>query len=158
MRRSLARRALRATLWPSRPGLQAPLAALLLTLAGCGGGDGGGPDPSLEPTIENIQRYIFDPACSTSGCHDALTNGGDLELPSAQASYDRMVNVRAVNPIARTNRWLLVKPGEPERSFLMRKLDGPGVGEGEAMPSDTQELHPFYRDLIYRWIAEGAHR
>lgn len=46
--------------------------------------------------------------------------------------------------------------GDPETSFLMRKLEGPGLGEGAAMPSDEEELAAAYLDYVRAWIDQGA--
>ncbi len=124
-------------------------------LMGCGGG-GGAED--LEPELAVIQSEIFAPACATSGCHDARDKAGELDMSTAQLSYDQMVNVASKNPVAKANGWIMIRPGDSDRSFLMRKLMGPGVGEGDPMPSAAQELHPYYVDVIRTWIENGAPR
>jgi hypothetical protein len=108
--------------------------------------------------LDEIQVVVFVPACATSGCHDAAVKGGELDMSTAQASYDGMVNVTAANRVAKANGWVNVVPGDPERSFLMRKLDAPGLGEGDPMPSAAKQLTAPYRDAIVQWIAEGAMR
>ncbi|MBK6689405.1 MAG: hypothetical protein IPG45_33365 [Deltaproteobacteria bacterium] len=128
-----------------------------LFLVGCGGDANEGLG-ELPPTLDAIQQHVFTPGCATSACHDRVTRGGDLDLSNAQVSYDQMVNVGSKNPVAKANGWLIVKPEDPARSFLVRKLVGPGVGEGEAMPSVSQELDPYYQKLIETWIQEGARR
>lgn len=124
-------------------------------LTACGGSDG---VAQLDPTIDNIQQYIFTPACANSGCHDSVVRGGDLDLSTAQISYDAMVNVPSRNPVAKANGWIMVKPGDPNLSFLIRKIEAPGVGEGDPMPSAAQTLDPFYIELIRTWIEIGAPR
>ncbi len=125
-------------------------------LMACGGSDA--PAGDLEPTLANIQEYIMAPACATSGCHDAVDQAGELDLSEAQITYDAMVNVASKNPVAKASGWIMIIPGDPTRSFLMRKMVSPGLGEGEAMPSAAQELHPYYVALIETWIANGAPR
>ena len=122
--------------------------------------DNSGADASiafLEPSLDNIQEHIFDKACSMRGCHGADGTGGGLNLSSADASYLALIDVPVVNSVASQNGWLLVKPGAPELSFLVRKIDLPGLGEGAPMPFTTK-LHPFYQDLVKDWIASGAMR
>ncbi len=119
---------------------------------GCGGEE----TIQLQPQLSDIQSAIFGPACATGGCHDAESAAGELDLSTAPRSHRAMVGVRSKNRVAKENGWLMVKPGEPERSFLLRKLDGPGLGEGDPMPSETQMLNPYYRDLIADWIVQGA--
>lgn len=133
--------------------------AMMFVLAGlataCGGSDA---PATLEPTLENIQQYVLTPACASSGCHDAVDQAGELDLSEAQVSYDAMVNVPSRNPVAKASGWIMVIPGDPTRSFLMRKMVSPGLGEGDPMPSAAQELHPYYIELIETWIANGAPR
>ena len=130
-------------------------AALLVGATACGGGDG---TAELDPTLLNIQTHVLTPACATSGCHDAVDQAGELDLSAAQISYDAMVGVPSKNPVAKASGWLMVKPGEPGRSFLIRKMVGPGIGEGDPMPSKAQELNPYYLELIQTWIEQGAPR
>lgn len=124
-------------------------------LIACGGNAVEG---DLDPTLANIQEYVFTPACATGGCHDALDRAGELDLSTAQVSYDSMVNVTSKNTVAKANGWIMIVPGDAERSFLVRKMAGPGPGEGDPMPSASQEVHPFYLELITKWIEEGAPR
>ncbi len=113
---------------------------------------------SMEPSIEDIQVFVFDEVCATSGCHDAETAGGELDLSTVDASYDGLVDVPAVNSVAAANGWRLVLPGEPDLSFLVRKMEEPGLGEGAPMPLDGTEVTEFYMNAIREWIAMGAPR
>jgi hypothetical protein len=136
----------------------AALATSLLSAA-CGS-ESSGADASvafLEPTLDNIQEYIFDEACSQRGCHAAGSPGGGLDLSTADASFAALVNGAVVNSVANQNGWVLVKPGDPELSFLVRKIGVPGLGEGAPMPYE-EKLHPFYIALIEDWITAGAPR
>ena len=132
-----------------------PVALALALTAACGGEEG---PAELEPTLVNIQEYVLTPACATSGCHDAIDKAGELDLSEAQVSYDQMVNVPSRNPVAKASGWIMVLPGDPDRSFLMRKMVSPGLGEGDPMPSAAQQLNQYYVDLIATWIANGAPR
>lgn len=125
----------------------------LLPLAACGG------EETVErptATLANIQQHIFSPGCANSGCHDAETKGGELDLSSTGASYLGMIRVPAKNRVARANRWVLVEPGSTGKSFLIRKMVAPGPGEGDPMPSAAEELNPFWLELIEEWIEQGA--
>ncbi|MEO1272497.1 MAG: hypothetical protein AAFX99_30750 [Myxococcota bacterium] len=115
-------------------------------------------EPELEATLETLQVQVFEPGCAMSGCHDAQVKAGDLDLSSASASYAALVNVPADNGVAFENRWLRVKPGDPERSFLVRKLTLPGIGEGFPMPVGNQELNGAWMTLVRDWIEAGAQR
>lgn len=62
----------------------------------------------------------------------------------------------------------LITPGDPENSFNMHKMDGlcaankpcegvgPGSGCGETMPQKSAILSEDERNIIRRWIAQGA--
>lgn len=128
---------------------------LAVGLAACGGSEG---PAQLDPTLANIQTHVLTPACATSGCHDATDQAGELDLSAAQISYEAMVGVPSKNAVAKASGWLIVKPGEPGRSFLIRKMVGPGLGEGDPMPSAAQELNPYYLELVEQWIELGAPR
>ncbi len=131
-------------------------ACLALGGAACGGDEP--VDPAPAATFENIQALIFTPACATAGCHDAATKGGELDLSSAGASYVDLIRIPATNRVGRANRWVLVEPGSSGRSFLVRKMVQPGPGEGDPMPSASEELNPYYLQMIQTWIDQGAAR
>lgn len=124
--------------------------------AACGGEEP--VDPAPAATFENIQSLVFTPACATAGCHDAATKGGELDLSSAGASYVDLIRIPATNRVGRANRWVLVEPGSSGRSFLVRKMVQPGPGEGDPMPSASEELNPYYLSMIQAWIDQGAAR
>lgn len=131
----------------------------VLVLAACSSASPG-PDaatPYLEPTLVNLQEQIFDKACATAGCHTAEDAAGGLNLSSVDASYQGLLEVPARNAVAAQSGWLLVTPGEPNLSFLIRKMELPGLGEGQAMPIETK-LNAFYLDVIRQWISDGAER
>jgi hypothetical protein len=73
------------------------------------------------------------------------------------AAYANLVGVPPANPDAAAAGLLRVAPGDPERSFLLRKLEGRlAPGEGEMMPRVGGRLPVSRIDLIRRWIAAGA--
>lgn len=112
----------------------------------------------MEPTLANVQTLVFDECCATSGCHDDGTQAGNLNLSSAELSYLALVEQPADNGVARENRWMLVKPGEPELSFLVRKIEQPGVGEGAPMPVGNKALNGPYLEMVRAWVEQGAER
>jgi hypothetical protein len=121
--------------------LAAAIAGLLL--AGCagsgesgGGGNNGGngtncqtPPPPTVSYAGNIQP-IYNRSCATStACHIGPTSGGGLQLQQG-VSYGASVN----QPSTQQPRLLLVKPGDPDASYLLRKIEGtPGIS-GLQMP------------------------
>ena len=62
----------------------------------------------------------------------------------------------------------VIAPGSPDQSFLMHKMDGlcgaelkcegvgAGTGCGETMPQKASILPQAERDVVRRWIAQGA--
>jgi hypothetical protein len=65
--------------------------------------------------------------------------------------------VPASNPAAQAAGLLRVAPGDPNDSFLLRKLTGAvGGAEGSPMPFGGARLSRSSIDLVRRWIAAGA--
>ena len=106
---------------------------------------------SLTPDLATIQTEVFEPGCVQ--CHNASYAAGGLSLEDAEASQDGLVEVFATNRIAAENGWLRVKPGSPDKSFLVRKIEEPGMGEGAPMPPGNHALNPYYIILIRDWIS-----
>ena len=111
---------------------------------------------SLEATFDNVHAHILVPGCAVSGCHDSGNQSGDLDLETVENAYAALVSIPANNVLANENGWLRVRPGALDTSFLVRKLTGPGVGEGMAMPSPAQTLTPEWLTLLTRWIEADA--
>ncbi|MEE2788448.1 MAG: hypothetical protein VX589_13980 [Myxococcota bacterium] len=106
------------------------------------------------PTLVDVHQLVLQPACAQGGCHD-VSGAGELVLTSVAASRAGLVNAESVNETAAASSILRVVPGEPDASFLMRKLTGPTLGEGLPMPIDDALTQP-YVDMIERWIEQGA--
>jgi hypothetical protein len=106
-------------------------------------------------TFATLQRKVFTPSCATLSCHGA-GNAGGMTL-AAGAAYANLVGVPPSNSAALAAGLLRVVPGDPDRSFLLRKLEGTlGPDEGQAMPRVGSQLPPKLIDLVRRWIAAGA--
>ncbi|MDX1405024.1 MAG: hypothetical protein R3192_10825 [Woeseiaceae bacterium] len=114
-------------------------------------------DPAVpEPTLDSIQAAVFGPTCGTAGCH---TGGGAnlpgaMNLTSAQASFDNLVNVASLqSPGA-----IRVIPNDPDNSYLVQKLEGTAA-VGARMPFGSPDpLDPAVIASIRQWIADGALR
>jgi hypothetical protein len=58
-------------------------------------------------------------------------------------------------PSVEVRGMMLVAPGDPEKSYLVRKLEGNRV-VGERMPMGRPPLPPEAVAAIRQWIADGA--
>lgn len=113
------------------------------------------PPPGATATFATLQRRIFTPSCAMLSCHGA-GNAGGLTL-AAGAARANLVGVPPSNGAALAAGLLRVAPGDPDRSFLLRKLAGTlGPDEGQSMPRVGAQLPPALIDLVRRWIAAGA--
>jgi hypothetical protein len=106
-------------------------------------------------TFARIQERIFTGrGCTVTTCHGALPAAG-LDLRPG-ASYPSLVDVPAANPTARSAGALRVVPGDPDASFLARKLRGRLLfGEGEPMPLLGRLLTSLELDVVDAWIRAG---
>ena len=120
-----------------------------------------GPTPNLEPTFASIQREIFettDSAGRTScvTCHrtTSLVLSGGMNL-THDLAYDQLVGVASRTKPGATR----VIPGDPDNSYIIRKVEGASGIEGRRMPNDGP---PYLTDgqilILRRWIALGAPR
>lgn len=142
------------------------IACMLTACAGEGGGGGGGqPTPSCTPpdtvTVSfprNIQP-IFDRSCAVAGpCHNSAVATQALDL-SPSRSRAQTVNVDSTEKRAKR-----IKPGDPDASYLVQKIeDAPGIS-GDPMPqgcpgapiAGAQCLTGDDIAAIRQWILECA--
>ncbi|MCE2439110.1 MAG: hypothetical protein J4F39_06765 [Candidatus Latescibacteria bacterium] len=108
-------------------------------------------------TFEAIQDHIFNESCISSSCHSSSWAAAGLSL-EPDVTYDQLVGRVPQNAKAREEGMLLVKEGDPQKSFLMTKLTGSGVGYGDRMPRSYSSLSGVAIDAIRAWIAAGAPR
>ncbi|MEZ5270679.1 MAG: hypothetical protein R2694_00015, partial [Ilumatobacteraceae bacterium] len=119
-----------------------------------------GPTPNLTPTLSSIQRDIFSASDSSgrSACVSCHTPGGfadvtGLFLTDPATSFAALVGRGSRLRPGET----LVIPGDPDNSYLVRKLEGGPAINGLRMPRNNG---PFLTDgqmlVIRRWIAAGA--
>lgn len=112
-----------------------------------GDGVGDACQAASAPTFSQVQS-IFDSRCVT--CHGV---SGGLTL-SSDVSYDNLVNV----PSGEIPSVVYVKPGDPDNSYLVWKLEGRAGISGGRMPLGGPYLIDTQIQLVRDWIAAGANR
>ena len=141
--------------------LCAAWALMVLTNAGCDEklSTITGPTPELTPTFSSIQRTIFNVTDSSGRlacvqCHtdQGRTPSGGLVMLEGRA-YDALVGRASTGKPGAT--WVI--PGDPDNSYLVRKLEGASDIAGQRMPRGNG---PFLTEgqmlVIRRWISQGA--
>jgi hypothetical protein len=119
-----------------------------------------GPTPNLAPTFATIQSEIFEktdsagrPACIN--CHTAVgRNPAGGANFTHDLAYDNLVNV----PVRGKAGEIRVIPGDPDNSYLIKKLEGNSSIVGQRMPIGGKYLTDGQILIVRRWIANGASR
>jgi hypothetical protein len=117
-----------------------------------------GTDLKAPVSFEKDVAPIFGRSCNFAACH-----GGRAQplVLAAGTAHGALVG----KPSKELPSMPYVTPGDPEKSFLMRKLDGDqcaldaecvGGSCKEMMPKSGEKLPENERDAIRRWIAQGA--
>lgn len=134
-------------------------------LSGCGGGNNSynspppasqTPPPATTPPPTNttpslfqqVQDQVLTPNCT--GCHVGANAPQGLRLDAGN-SYALLVNVASTQ----MPTLLRVKPGDPDNSWLVQKIDGRATIGGR-MPLGRAALPQASIDLVRSWIAAGA--
>jgi hypothetical protein len=136
-----------------------------LIIAGCAGnGDGldangrpivpgtTGSLPPLSADFDSIQANVFTPICSV--CHVGGGAPEGLRLDAAD-SYSLLVGV----PSTEVPSLLRVKPGDPDNSYIIQKLQGHAAVGAQmpfGCPSTQPCLAPSTIAFISQWITNGA--
>jgi len=110
---------------------------------------------AIGPTLDEIQAAVFTPTCATSTCHSNSAQAAGLSLADADTSYAEMVG-QFSNQTGQMNV-LLVAEGDPDASYLIRKLEGAAGITGNRMPPGGALLQSDI-DVIRQWISDGAAR
>ncbi|HSL23560.1 MAG TPA: hypothetical protein VK886_18665 [Vicinamibacterales bacterium] len=137
------------------------LAAAALAAVGCDESlrDLTGPTPDLEVSFASIQQQIFQTtdASGRTACTNCHTNAG--RGPAAELNLlPEFAHAALVNAPSRQNPGaVLVVPGDPDNSYLVRKLEGAASIAGARMPRNGP---PYLTSgqllVIRRWIENGA--
>jgi hypothetical protein len=118
-----------------------------------------GPTPDLSPSFSSIQQTIFsasDPsgrlACVQCHSDQGRVAASTLVLLEGR-SYQQLVGRASLGKPGAT----LVIPGDPDNSYMVKKLERAPDIVGERMPRNNG---PFLTEgqmrVIRRWIADGA--
>ena len=91
---------------------------------------------------------IFDESCAISGCHFGPASKKGLDL-SEEAAFGSLFNVESSD----ASPFILVKPGDPQNSYLIKKLQGSAGIQGDRMPKKGDPLSPAQIKVIAEWIA-----
>ena len=110
---------------------------LLFALAACG-----------FPSFTEVQTEVFDKSCVFSACHKGASPAGEMSLELD--GYANIVNVASMQKPEKPR----VKPGDPDGSYMMDKLQGMGV-TGDSMPPGAM-LSDDKIELVRAWIEAGA--
>jgi len=112
-----------------------------------GGGSGG-----AAFTFSRIQAEIFTPNCAKSGCHAANTASAGMVLDAGRA-YAQIVN----RPSTEQSTLHRIEPGDPDRSYMIKKLRGDPDITGSQMPLDRPgSLTREQMDGLIGWVLAGA--
>lgn len=113
----------------------------------------GGSATSTVSLATDIQP-IFNTYC-TIGCHQSKGTASFLPLTD-DVAYANLVKFGDVSSTRTTGGGPLVKPCDSSSSVLYKRISGIGLDPGEQkMPPDIS-LDQDLRDLIKKWIDEGA--
>jgi len=135
-------------------------AALLVPLAACAGEgivDPTAPAPlctdvaPFRPELHCIQQFVFTPSCAVSGCHANPGVNLGLDLSDGRA----FMNTVGVTSVGDPNL-LRIEPGDPDASYLLRKLRGDPAIVGDRMPFGGPFLSQAEIDVIEQWVLDGA--
>jgi hypothetical protein len=103
------------------------------------------------PSFQDDILPIFENACSGSDCHTEVDRLAPLGLEPTEA-YGNLVGMTSEDCGAKT----LVVPGSPDQSYLIDKLMGGDICEGDRMPLDDDALPPAGVRTFVNWICAGA--
>lgn len=142
------------------------VSVLALGLTACGAGSGknldnqGLPVNNTEPpptqtngvTLTSLQQNIFGAICTN--CHTGSNAPRGLRLDSEENTYAFLVS----RPADEVPELLRVNPGNPDASYLIRKLEGASNIVGGRMPLGGPYLSQTQINTVRDWIANGAPR
>ena len=135
----------------ARPALVLPAIGFAMILAGCSDmGDPVKPGPPSGGTAVSYQNDVR-PIFSLRGCLGCHTSGSTTDYTGILTSYGSFVNATSFTyPTEK-----IVKPFDPAGSLLYNKVEQTALFP-PPMPLGMAQIPPSERDLIRRWILQGA--
>jgi hypothetical protein len=112
-----------------------------------------GRNASAAPSFRADVLPILEYRCAT--CHNSDDPHGGLSLARGVA-YDQIVN----SPSGQS-KLPRISPGEPDESYLIRKIEGTHLaagGSGFAMPIGFFRVPDADRAILRKWVSAGAPR
>jgi hypothetical protein len=98
------------------------------------------------PSLSNDVVPITAANCSVgTGCHVAAKTANGL--------YDQFVNRIAEQC---SDSRLMIKPSDPEHSYVIHKITNHNICVGQTMPKDQAMIDAAKVQVIYDWICTGA--
>lgn len=104
-----------------------------------------------------IYTKIFSTSCALSACHDGGAGAASPTL-TGEPAFDGLLNATPANSQAVNAGLMLVKPSDPDASFLYQKLifDSTAFAFGSEMPAGGLTLSADQVAFVRQWIAAGA--
>ncbi|MCH7666888.1 MAG: hypothetical protein IH936_13290 [Acidobacteria bacterium] len=121
------------------------------TIPDCLESDDNGGDGPEAVTLTQLQTSLFTPTCAVAGCHSAATARAGLVLEAGR-SFGETVNVAS----SQLPEFDIIEPGDPERSYMVKKLRGDDDINGERMPEGGPFLSDEVIAQVFSWINAGA--
>ncbi|HKY91500.1 MAG TPA: hypothetical protein VJM11_10695 [Nevskiaceae bacterium] len=116
-----------------------------------------GAAPPAKVTLAELQARVFTPFCAP--CHDGSDPDflpGSMDLSSEAATFAAIVGV----PSEERPSLDRIEPGNPDDSYLVRKVEGGPRIEGERMPFgcpvDQACLDAATIERLRTWVLDGA--
>jgi hypothetical protein len=128
--------------------------------AGTGAGGAGheGHAPGGEPPLACLSSFIAE-KCATSGCHDEQSRAYGMDLTNGASIFDAWVNRNGLDNCG-TQLVPRVTPGDPDASFVYRKVTGQlscvgSISQPMPPPPEPPLTGPEVAALR-AWISSGA--
>ncbi|MCB9058191.1 MAG: hypothetical protein H6627_06455 [Calditrichae bacterium] len=93
-----------------------------------------------------INNEIISNKCAVSGCH--LNN--QIPIMRSDLAYNNLVNKPSTQGLD------YIEPGDPDNSYLYKKITGAASISGARMPRGQSPLPQAVTDSIRVWILNGA--